>query len=117
MTMVMRALAALPLVAAALAASAGPTLGQAGSRPEVRSYQPYSGLQEEPVVPLPPAERGVERKRPEIPTPRARSPVIIHGAPEAYTAQWYVYCAAKHQSFEPGDGLYTTYSGRRRICR
>jgi hypothetical protein len=108
----------LPACLAAFLALAlvAPAPGQGAGRQELRSYQPYAGLQEAPVVPLPPEERGVERRRPEIPMPRARSPVITHGTPDAYTAQWYVYCEAKYRSFEPGTGLYTTNSGRKRIC-
>jgi hypothetical protein len=105
------------LLAGAIALAAPPAFAQAGSRHEMRSYQPYSGLQVAPVVPLPPAERGAERKRLETPAPVPRSPVLVPGAPAAYTAQWYLYCAAKYQSFEPGTGLYTTFSGKRRICR
>jgi hypothetical protein len=105
------------LLAGALALAAPPAFAQAGKRQEMRSYQPYAGLQIAPVVPLPPAERGVERKRLETPMPIPRSPVIAPGAPAAYTAQWYVYCSAKYRSFEPGTGLYTTFSGARRICR
>ncbi len=85
-------------------------------RPEMRSYQPYAGLQFG-FRPDPPVERGVERKRPEVIMPTPLQPLIEYGKPGPYSAQWYAYCAAKFQSFEPSTGFYTTLSGRRRVCR
>jgi hypothetical protein len=85
-------------------------------RPEIRSYQPHSGLQYG-FRPTPPPQRGVRRQRPEVVMPVPISPLIERGVPDSYSAQWYVYCAQKYQSFDPGTGLYTTFSGARRLCR
>ena len=49
--------------------------------------------------------------------PKRLAPLIDYGTPKPYSAQWYAYCAEKFQSFEPGTGRYTTYSGESRVCR
>lgn len=36
---------------------------------------------------------------------------------EPWTADWYAYCSQRYRSFDPGTGLYTTYSGERALCR
>ena len=86
-------------------------------RLELRSYEPYSTLQYgfRPEPPSPP--RGVLKTRPEIVKPTRVAPLINSGAPVPYTADWYRYCAQNYRSFEPGTGLYTSYSGARRVCR
>jgi hypothetical protein len=117
------------LCAAALAAALSGAVDPAGAgarlstpgalppieRPEIRSYQPYSGLQYG-FRPPPPAER-TRPTRPRILAPAPLSPLIRPGVPHPYTAQWYAYCADKYVSFEPRTGLYTTYGGRKRLCR
>jgi hypothetical protein len=47
-----------------------------------------------------------------VPAPLVRGPAPPTGAPE-----WYSYCATRYRSFEPDTGLYTTYSGRKRMCQ
>jgi hypothetical protein len=121
---------ALILVAAALgwaiaapALASNPELARIGGiepvqdRLELRSYEPYSTLQYgfRPEPPSPP--RGVRKTRPEIVKPTRVAPLIRSGAPVPYTADWYRYCARSYRSFEPGTGLYTSYSGARRVCR
>jgi hypothetical protein len=101
--------------AAPLATTAGPLMPVI-DRPEMRSYQPYSGLQYG-FRPTPPIERGMRRDRPEVVMPTPVPPLIRSGVPHPYSAQWYAYCAQKYRSFEPGTGLYTTFSGDRRMCR
>src|SRR5688572_13349231 len=86
-------------------------------RLEMRSFQPYAGLQDENVPVDAPVQRGVRKTRPEIVRPTAVNPVIETGVPRAFTAQWYKYCAQRYRSFEPGTGLYTSFSGQRRQCR
>ena len=83
----------------------------------MRSFQPYAGLQDENVPVDVPIRRGVKKIRPEIVKPTAVNPVIDTGVPSPFTAQWYKYCAKSYRSFEPGTGLYTTFSGQRRQCR
>jgi BA14K-like protein len=85
-------------------------------RLELRSYNPYAGLQfEEPLYG--PPQRGVESTRPEVIMPSRKSPIFHQGTPDPYTAQWYAYCSGKYVSFEPRTGLYTSFSGRKRLCR
>jgi len=104
--------------ATALPDFAGTIVVQVQDRLELRSYQPYNGLLFEGDVPRDVApQRGLAPGRPEVITPSRKSPVIQRGTPAPYTAQWYAYCAAKYLSFEPGTGLYTTYSGLKRACR
>jgi len=85
-------------------------------RLEMRSYQPYSGLQYG-FRPDPPANRTFGRKPPPIPMPEPVAPLIEYGTPTPYSAQWYVYCADRYRNFEPETGLYTSYSGAKRRCR
>ena len=108
---------------ASAAATALPDFADGGvvrvqDRLELRSYQPYSGLLFEGDVPRYVApQRGLAPGRPEVVTPSRKPQIIQRGTPDPYTAQWYAYCAAKYLSFEPGTGLYTTYSGQKRTCR
>jgi hypothetical protein len=54
-----------------------------------------------------------------VPAPSgiAPAPAVLGAMPPVGTAEWYAYCASKYRSFEPGTGLYTTYSGVKRPCR
>ena len=67
-----------------------------------------------------PLERdpGFVPRRPEIVAPSPVGP-RTHGSPAMLPegAAFYAYCAEKHPSFDPGTGLYTTYSGRKVPCR
>lgn len=85
-------------------------------RLELRSYEPYATLQFgfRPEPPSPP--RGVRKVRPEIVQPTAVAPLMRPNVPEPFSAAWYRYCARTYRSFEPGTGLYTTYSGTKRLC-
>ena len=58
-------------------------------RLEMRSFQPYAGLQDENVPVDVPIQRGVKKVRPEIVKPTAVNPVIDTGVPSPFTAQWY----------------------------
>ena len=119
------ALAAFGWAAAPPASTSNPEMEAAQSggielvqdRLELRSYEPYSTLQYgfRPEPPSPP--RGVRKTRPEIVAPTRVAPLIRSGAPTPYTADWYRYRARSYRSFEPGTGLYTSYSGARRVCR
>ncbi|NRG17809.1 BA14K family protein [Rhizobiales bacterium] len=44
-------------------------------------------------------------------------PVTVDYSPRPWTPEWYRYCSAKFRSFEPETGLYTTYSGVRKLCQ
>ncbi|MTI16228.1 BA14K family protein [Rhodobacteraceae bacterium RKSG542] len=49
--------------------------------------------------------------------PKAKTRVTHRTAPKPWTPQWYAYCARKFRSFNADTGLYTTYSGKKRMCR
>ena len=85
-------------------------------RPEIRSYQPYSTLQYG-FRPDAPPQRGVVDRRPRVVMPKRLAPLVPYGSPPPYSEEWYVYCADRYRSFEPATGLYTTFSGDRRLCR
>ncbi len=110
---------ALSLAAAAVPAQAGSSaIHPVQDRLELRSYEPYAGLRFDWDVPrYVPPQRGLAPARPQVIMPSRKSPVIHQGTPEPYTAHWYAYCSGRYLSFEPGTGLYTTYSGQRRTCR
>lgn len=36
---------------------------------------------------------------------------------QAWTPQWYAYCARKYRSFNPNTGYFLAYSGQYRFCR
>jgi hypothetical protein len=74
-------------------------------RPEMRSYQPYSGLQFG-FRPRTPTQRGVKSKRPRIVTPKRVAPLIEYGTTTPYSAQGYAYCAEPPGNFEPRTGPY-----------
>ncbi|MXN63487.1 BA14K family protein [Stappia sp. GBMRC 2046] len=44
-------------------------------------------------------------------------PVVVDYSPRPWTPEWYRYCSGKYRSFEPETGLYTTYSGVRKLCQ
>jgi hypothetical protein len=108
----------LPAISGAIADqfSDKPPLIRVQDRLELRSYNPYAGLQFETPLYGPP-QRGVGPTRPEVIMPSRKSPIIHQGTPEPYTAQWYAYCSGRYLTFEPRTGLYTTFSGQKRLCR
>ncbi len=55
--------------------------------------------------------------RPRVVMPTPVEPGYSTGARPAWTAQWYQYCASRYRSFDRDTGTYTTYSGRRQVCR
>jgi hypothetical protein len=61
-------------------------------RPEIRSYQPYSGLQFG-FRPEPPRQRRIGEERPAVVMPEAVPPLIEYGAEQPYAAQYYRYCS------------------------
>lgn len=38
-------------------------------------------------------------------------------APEAWSQDWYNYCASKYRSFNAQTGYFTAYSGEQKFCR
>ncbi len=84
-------------------------------RPEIRSYQPYSGLQFN-FAPEPPLQRGVRQKRPKIIAPRPVEPVIELGPPRAYSVERYAYCPDRPGQIEPRDGPYGDAPLGQRTC-
>jgi hypothetical protein len=108
----------LPAISGAIADafSDRPPLIRVQDRLELRSYNPYAGLQFETPLYGPP-QRGVGPTRPEVIMPSRKSPIFHQGTPDPYTAQWYAYCSGRYLTFEPRTGLYTTFSGRKRLCR
>ena len=55
--------------------------------------------------------------RPAHPYVGPNPPSAAHaGAPAAWTAEWLAYCAERFRSFERDSGLYTAYSGEKRMC-
>jgi hypothetical protein len=84
-------------------------------RPEIRSYQPYSGLQFN-FAPEPPLQRGVQQKRPKIIAPRPVEPVIEFGPPNPYSVERYAYCPDRPGQIEPRDGPYGDTPLGQRTC-
>jgi hypothetical protein len=86
---------AVLLATATLAAADGIRVpgGAAPVRPEIRSYQPYSGLQFG-FRPEPPVDRR-EPERPRVVRPEAVPPLIRSGPPLPHDAQYYGYCARR----------------------
>jgi hypothetical protein len=84
-------------------------------RPEIRSYQPYSGLQFN-FAPTPPVQRGVHRKRPKVVAPRPVDPVIEYGPSRPYSMGRYDYCLDPPGQIEPRDGPYGDQALERRTC-
>ena len=93
--------ARVPVALAMLSATAAPAAadgirvpgGAAPVRPEIRSYQPYSGLQFG-FRPEPPVDRR-EPERPRVVRPEAVAPLIRSGPPLPHDAQYYGYCARR----------------------
>jgi hypothetical protein len=94
-------LAAIVVIAGAAGTHAGadyygrPVFGGRAevARPEMHSFQPYSGLQFG-FRPEPPGKHGIRPKpkpRPEVVTPKAVSPLIEYGAPDPRASQYYSY--------------------------
>jgi hypothetical protein len=84
-------------------------------RPEIRSYQPYSGLQFR-FRPEPPLQRGVRQKRPKIVAPKPVEPVIEFGSPRPYSVERYTYCPDRPGQIEPRDGPYGHAPLGQRTC-
>lgn len=61
-------------------------------RPEIRSYQPYSGLQFG-FRPEPPRRRRIGEPRPQVIMPQPVAPLIEYGTKTPYSARYYAYCA------------------------
>ncbi len=96
-----QAFRAAPLMTSQASSSIMPVI----DRPEIRSYQPYSGLQQG-FRPLPPVQRGVRTLRPKIIAPKPVAPLILYGPPYPYVAQGYSYCPDPLQPIEPREGPY-----------
>ena len=92
-----------------------PQIAPVIDRPEMRSYQPYSGLQFN-FAPTPPVQRGVHRKRPKVVAPRPVEPVIEYGPSRPYSSGGYAYCADRPGQIEPGDGPYGDQPLGQRTC-
>jgi hypothetical protein len=84
-------------------------------RPEIRSYQPDSGLPFN-FSPEPPVQRGVRQKRPKIIAPRPVEPVIEFGPPRPYAVERYAYCPDRPGQIEPRDGPYGDAPLGQRTC-
>jgi hypothetical protein len=97
------------------ASQSGPLIVPVIDRPEIRSYQPYSGLQFN-FAPTPPVQRGVHRKRPKIVEPRPVEPVIEYGASRAHSTGGYAYCLDRPGQIEPRDGPYGDQPLGQRTC-
>jgi hypothetical protein len=88
---------ALGLIVPAAPVAAGGIGGAVASRPliverpEIRSYQPYSGLQFgfRPE----PRRRRIGKARPQVVMPEPVAPLIEYGTDQPYSAQYYAYCA------------------------
>lgn len=108
---------ALPIAAPehAIAFTPRPVVTPVIDRPEIRSYQPYSGLQFN-FTPEAPAQRGVHQKRPKIIVPRPVEPVIEFGPRRAYSVERYAYCPDRPGQIEPRDGPYGNIPLGQRTC-
>lgn len=110
---------ALPYAAAAFVASAhfdkveaARATHRIAERPELRSYQPYSGLQFR-FRPAPPVRRP-PAGRPQIVAPTPVAPVIDGGS---YASQFYGYCPKDRRHIEPQGEAYPGSSRGARLCR
>ena len=90
--------------AALLGLSNAATLTPVVDRPEMRSYQPYSGLQFG-FRPTPPVQRGVRSSRPRVVMPKPVAPLIGYGNPPNLSLG-YAYCAEPPGNLEPVTGPY-----------
>lgn len=96
--------------------SAAPAIFLVSERPEMRSYQPYAGLQFG-FRPTPPSERGTRSRRSDVVMPKRVAPLIEYGRRGAYSAQWYRYCADRFDgTLEPRADPFDSGS-RQRTCR
>lgn len=108
--------AALPIGPSARGIAAlTPVVTPVIDRPEIRSYQPYSGLQFN-FTPEAPLQRGVHQKRPKIIVPRPVEPVIEFGPPRPYSVERYAYCPDRPGQIEPRDGPYGNTPLGQRTC-
>ncbi len=82
-----------------------PSASHAAGRPEMHSYQPYSGLQFG-FRPSPPVRRGVLSSQPRIIMPKRVAPLIEYGGSAPDAAQWYAYCADRPGTVDPPTGAY-----------
>ena len=84
-------------------------------RPEMRSYQPYSGLQFgfRPTLPI---QRGVKSKRPRVVMPKRVAPLTESGKDTPHSARGYAYCADPPGDFEPRTGPYDPHPVERQQC-
>jgi hypothetical protein len=98
------------------AASGGVVVVQVADRPEMRSHQPYSGLQFG-FRPEPPSIRGVTRMRPRVIAPTPRQPLIEYGTQDPDSARWYKYCAIHPRGIEPRADAFATDATSARSCR
>ena len=97
-------------LAMALVALASPAPTWAIDRPEIRSFQPYSGLQSG-FRPAPPIQRGVRTSRPQVVMPKPVAPMI------GYRTPGYAYCAEQPDgTLEPLAGPYAAKPLPRAQC-
>ena len=81
-------------------------------RPEIRSFQPYSGLRYG-FRPTPPARLGVRTGRPQVIMPKRVAPLIGYGNPPPSTSLGYAYCAERPSgTIEPSGPPYRFAAGR-----
>jgi hypothetical protein len=50
------------------------------------------------------------------PPPVIYQPTPVYYAPEAWSPEWYAYCARKYGSFDARSGTYLGYDGFRHMC-
>jgi hypothetical protein len=84
-------------------------------RPEMRSFQPYSGLQFG-FRPTPPIQRGVKSKRPKVIMPKRVAPLIEFDRATPNSAQGYAYCPEPPGNIEPRTGPYDPAPSRTSQC-
>jgi len=80
-----------------------PALSLVADKPEMRSFQPYSGLQYG-FRPRPPAKYGVRTSRPKVIMPKRVAPMIGYG--DRGLSLGYAYCAESPGHIEPRTQAY-----------
>lgn len=124
------------LVAGAVGVTAGVLLGAALAQPSYAApvYAAPHTYYEPEVVYVEP--RPVYRERVRVIERRHvyEGPVQYHGgyqapyqtqyqdvyneyAPEAWSPDWYAYCASKYRSFDADSGTFQPHNGPRQVCR
>ena len=84
--------------------------------PEMRSYQPRSGLQFG-FRPTPPVQRGARTTRPQVIMPKRVAPMIGYGSPP-HLSLGYSYCADRPDgTLEPLTGPYDAKPIPRTQCQ